>query len=522
MNIRLLLLTLILVASSALVPFSSFAQGEKTLRWAADAESGAPFVFQDPKNLDQLMGFEFEIITAIAEKLGRKPVFVQNAWDGLIPGLQRDQYDVVINGVEITEDRKAEILFSTPYFITYEQLVVRRDNESIKDLITAGGHAVGTLKLSVAERILKEQKNIEVRSYEEETNAFADLKQGRTDGVLLDAPIAQYYAQSDPALKLVGPPTGNLLYGIGIRKDAAGLKREIDQALDALVKSGQLRVIFERWALWNSLMADHWKDHASSNVEPVQYQYFLSQQVRERTWRDRANLYISLLPTLGKAALTTLEISLAAMVIAIALGLLLALIRLYAPRPFSLLAVMYIEFVRGTPLLIQLFFIYYALPHLGIQLSPWVAAITGLGLNYAACEAENYRAGIQSIPKGQSEAAFALGLTNLQAIRHVVLPQAVRIVIPPITNDFIALLKDSSLVSIITMVELTKTYGQLASTYYDYIGIGILVALFYLLLGLPFVRLSRWLEKRLHVLTPKVRSKDGAAAKNLAAGPRTC
>ena len=124
-----------------------------------------------------------------------------------------------------------------------------------------------------------------------------------------------------------------------------------------------------------------------------------------------------------------------------------------------------------------------------------VAAITGLALNYSAYEAENYRAGIQSIPKTQMEGALALGMTQMQALRYVIIPQAVRIVIPPVTNDFIALLKDSSLVSVITMVELTKAYSQLASIHYDYLGIGLLAAAMYFLVGLPFVRLARLAER---------------------------
>jgi polar amino acid transport system substrate-binding protein len=157
----------------------------------------------------------------------------------------------------------------------------------------------------------------------------------------------------------------------------------------------------------------------------------------------------------------------------------------------------FIEVIRGTPLLIQLFIIFYGLPAIGIRLSPFMAAVIGLAINYAAYEAENYRAGIESIPKGQLDAALALGLTRMQTIRRIILPQAVRLVIPPVTNDFIALLKDSSLVSVITMVELTKVYGQLASTYYDYIGIGLLTAAIYFVLGLPIARLSRFLEARL-------------------------
>ena len=170
---------------------------------------------------------------------------------------------------------------------------------------------------------------------------------------------------------------------------------------------------------------------------------------------------------------------------------------LYGPRIVSWASRAYIELFRGTPLLIQLYLIFYGLPNVGIKLSPMVAAVTGLGLNYAAYEAENYRAGIQAIPKGQVEAALSLGMTRAQSLRHVVVPQAMRMVIPPVTNDFIALFKDSSIVSVITMVELTKVYGQLASTYYDYIGVGILTAAIYFLMGLPFVRLARWAEARM-------------------------
>ena len=157
--------------------------------------------------------------------------------------------------------------------------------------------------------------------------------------------------------------------------------------------------------------------------------------------------------------------------------------------------------------MIQLFFIFYALPSIGIRLSPFLAGVIGLGLNYAAYEAENYRAGLFSVPRGQMEAAISLGMSRNQALRYVILPQAIRLVIPPITNDFISLLKDSSLVSVITMVELTKVYGQISNTYFDYLGPGILVAIIYLLIGLPFVRLARYAEARYTVDNRKDRQK---------------
>jgi polar amino acid transport system substrate-binding protein len=187
------------------------------------------------------------------------------------------------------------------------------------------------------------------------------------------------------------------------------------------------------------------------------------------------------------------------MILAMIVGLLTALTRMYGPRPFSWMAVSFVEVFRGTPLLIQLYLIFYGLPHIGLRFDPFLAAVIGLGLNYGACEAENYRAGILSIPKSQMDASQALGMSWRQSMRHIILPQAIRVVIPPVTNDFIALLKDSSLVSVISMVELTTTYGQLASTYFDYLGIGLLTAGIYFLIGLPFVRLSRYFESQLHM-----------------------
>jgi polar amino acid transport system substrate-binding protein len=485
--------------------FGGEALAEKELRWAADTESGAPFVYQDPKNPDRLLGFEKEIIETVAKKIKRTPVLVTNQWDGLVPGLTQGNYDVIINGVEITEERKREISFSSPYYLTFEQLVVQKDTQNIHSLKDAQGKKVGTLKFSLAERIVQNFGGITSSSYEADTHALEDLQNQRIDAVLLDSPIATYYAIPNSSLKLVGEPIGQVLYGIGVRKSDPELLKSINQALEEMRKSGELRGILDRYGLWNARMSEHLADYPKNRDaihQPTEYEYFLETSRPERTMRERLDLYISFLPLLLKGAMMTLAISLVAMLLAVSVGLILALMRLYGSKLTSFAALLYIEVIRGTPLLIQLFFIFYGLPYLGIKLSPFFAAVLGLGLNYAAYEAENYRAGISSVSKAQTEAGYALGMNRRQTVRYIVIPQALRIVIPPITNDFISLLKDSSLVSVITMVELTKIYGQLASTYYDFFGTGILVAAFYLLLGLPFVRLARYVENRLHASVP--------------------
>lgn len=491
----------ILIANSANFSFAQ-ESGKQILRWGADAQGGAPYIFPDPEDPSRTIGFEVDFVNALSAQLDMQPVFVQNQWDGLVPGLQLDNYDIVVNGLEITEDRALEIDFSVPYFVTYEQLTVRKETYDINNLQDCKGKVVATLRASLAERILEAMPEVEIRSYDGQYEPYEDLQIERLDAVLMDQPIALYYGFHKKELKFVGPPISQMFYGIGIRKNENELLHKINNAIHELVKNGTLRKIYERWNLWTPMMAEYFNDHEPSNTPPDKWEAYLRQIGQERTWKDQALQYLSYLPLLGKGAVTTVQLSVISMVLAVLLGLLLALTRLYAPRPLSFLATAYIELIRGTPLLIQLYIIFYGLPKLGLQLTPYVAAISGLALNYAAYEAENYRAGILSIPRSQMEAALALGMTRLQALRHVVVPQAMRLVIPPVTNDFISLFKDSSLVSVITMVELTKVYGQLANINFDYIGLGLLTAAMYFLVGLPFVRLARLAEKRFSLDKP--------------------
>lgn len=476
------------------------------LRWGGDAEGGAPYLLPNPKNPREIIGFEIDLMNALAGQLNRRSVFVQNQWDGLVPGLQRGNYELVVNGLEITDDRKQQVNFSIPYYVCGEQLSVRVEENGIQTLADLKGKIVGTLKASLAQRILEQAGGIEVRSYENQNNPYDDLAIGRLQAVLMDAPIAVYYSKPNPKLKIVGDSIGRMEYGIALRKRDTALLADINAASLALIKSGELRRIYDKWGIWNKETGELFEKlvpgsqaQAAPSATPGQAMTDFTENITKQvTWRERLQRWrIYLPPLLLQGAPMTLLISLLSMALAVALGLVIALLNLYAPWPVQWLARAYVEVMRGTPLLIQLYLIFYGLPNIGIRLSPLVAAVAGLGLNYAAYEAENYRAGIQAIPHGQMEAALSLGLTRWQALRHIIVPQALRLVIPPVTNDFIALFKDSSIVSVITMVELTKVYGQLAATYYDYIGVGLLTAAIYFLMGLPFVRLARWAETRL-------------------------
>ena len=192
----------------------------------------------------------------------------------------------------------------------------------------------------------------------------------------------------------------------------------------------------------------------------------------------------------------TLEISVLAFFLAVPLGMLLAIARVYGALPLRAAARIYIELFRGTPVLLQLFVLYYGLSSV-ISLGPLQAAILGLGLNYAAYEAEVYRGALLAIPRGQSEASRALGMGPWQTLRYVMIPQALRLALPPMTNDFVSLLKDSSLVSVITVIELTKRMTIAAVDMRGWIIPGLACAAFYLVLSFPLSELARRLERRL-------------------------
>ncbi|MCX5619512.1 MULTISPECIES: ABC transporter substrate-binding protein/permease [Bombella] len=473
------------------------ARNEQDLPWASDGEANVPYVFHDPAHEGRMTGFEYDLMQALAPRLGRQGRFVQNGWDGLIPGLGRDLYALVIDGIEMTPEHKEAVLFSRPYYVTVDRIVLRKSETGLESVAALKGHVVGTIKSTAAERLLLDHDPANVRSYDEETNLFSDLKNGRLDAILIDEPIALYYCSDD--LKLVGPPIGRVAYGIAFAKDNPGLRDAVDAALGTLMSDGTLHQILARWNLWTPQMADYTGDHSVSSTQPTAWTGY--RQTMERMsgsgLQAMVQRYSSFLPLIARGALMTLAVSALAMVLAVAFGLVLALARAYGLAPLRWVAGVYVEVVRGTPLLIQVLFIFYGLPAFGVKLSPFAAGVLALGLNYAAYEAENYRAGLLSVPRGQMEAAIALNMTHRQALRLVIVPQAFRTVVPVMTNDFIALLKDSSLVSVITLTELSQTYIRLSSTYYDYIGTGLLVALAYLLVGLPFVRLARMAEKRM-------------------------
>jgi polar amino acid transport system substrate-binding protein len=461
------------------------------LRWGGDIQGGEPYVFEDPDHPGQLVGFEVELADAIARELGVRAEFVQNDWSNLVPSLDRGSFDVAMNGLEVTPARADTVAFTRPYFIFSAQLVARRDDESVTNLESLHGHRVGTLASSFSYDILTTQ-DVEVVSYEGTEEPYSDLEGHRIDGVLLDDIIAARYGLVRPSLHLVQDVQDGY-YAVACRRSETDLCQAIDQALAHIARSGEARRIFARWNI------DGEREQRLVTWSDDDTRTMLLARSHATFTAHHALLFV-------EGAGITLFVSALAMCLAVMFGLMLALTRMYGPKPLAWVATTYVELFRGTPVLLQLYVLYYGvMPWLRATIG-WdgyteydamVAAVVGLGINYAAYEAEIYRTGIQAIPPGQMEAATVLGMSRMLALRRVIVPQAVRIALPGVTNDFIALLKDSSLVSVITVVELTKRMTITAVEVRSWLVPGLLCAGLYMAMSYPLSIVSKRMEERL-------------------------
>ncbi len=479
-------------------------QVQTPLRWGADADGGMPYAFKDPADPTKVIGFEVDLAAALAKELNRPIEFTQYPFDKLADGIQRGDLDFAMNGLEIRPDLLRQVDFTRPYYVYKLQLAVRANETIIKgfeDVKKNDSLVIGTLEGSAAERLLEKSK-IKKKSYGDQDGPFQDLLNENNNGVLLDLPIMTYYAQDDPSIKyakkttkfkLAGEAFAPGVYAIAVAKKNKDLKNELDFALLNLIKQGELQRIYEKWHVWNN--DQKLLDDLEKLKNAVGYEAEID---------STAMTFSAFFPQLFAGAIVTVQISVMSMALAIVLGLAIALCRLYGPRPIQLLAIGYVEFFRGIPVLLLLIFLYFSLPDLArqyqlpfdLKLSAWWAGVIAFGLNYAAYEAEIYRAGIGSIPNGQWEAAAALGLSNPQAFRRIILPQAIRVILPPMTSDFVALFKDTSVVSVIAVVELNKQYQILTKSGADIMQVALTTAALYLIMSVPLGYVSRYLEQR--------------------------
>jgi polar amino acid transport system substrate-binding protein len=462
------------------------AQAQQPLRWGADPSGGAPYVFNDPNHPDQYIGYEKEMVEVLATAMGRKAEFVPSDWETLVSALQRKSFDVIVNGLEPTADRQKQIQFSKPYYIFQLALTVRKDEQQIHSLADCKQRTVGTLGNTAASRLL-EKEGVPMRAYADPVAAYRDLELKRIDAVIMDVPAEVFYVSNSQTLKRASEPFFRGTYNIGLRKGDDQLKAEVDAAIDKIVNDGSLEKILRKWGLWNGAQLELQAKNQGSAV-PAETGFDITSTTfnwREAIWR------------LARAAVVTVLIAFGSMAIALLLGMPLAVGQWKGPRPVQWLCTVYVEFFRGTPVLVQLLFLYFGLPTIGLAMPGWLTALIGLGLNYAAYESQVYRAALEAIPRGQWEASYLLGMNPLLAFRRIILPQAFRIALPPMTNDFVSLFKDTSTAYAISVWELATAYRELANASGYFLLLGVAVSLYYLAMSLPMAHLARRLERKL-------------------------
>ena len=479
-------------------PSAAHAAPPPELRWGGDAEGGAPYVEADPNDPARVVGFDVEIAQLLAAGLGRTPRFIQAGFTSIDASVARGDFDIALSGIEDSPARRARLALTIPYYEFREVLTVRAaDKDRFRSLADLRGRRVATLGATLAYDMLVEAQGrdgVVPVTYEDDVHPYSDLALGRVDAVVLDQILAQRGTRRNSTL--VNQDT-ELAVGHYVGILAPGnteLRERMDAILRDAMRDGRLEAILRKWAVWNEdqprLYARLLQDSSTQTAAPSSLAPGAG--TPPLAAMEGARRY---LPALLSATLVTVALSCLSMALAIALGVLIASGRIYGAKPLRVVLTAWVELIRGTPLLLQLFVLYFGLAAF-VQLPAFVAALLGLGLNYSAYESEIYRGALQAVPSGQLDAGRTLGMSERQILVLVRAPQAFRLALAPMTNDFVALLKDSSLVSVITVVELTKQTSIFAANIGSWVVPGAMCALLYLLLSLPLAQIARRIERR--------------------------
>jgi His/Glu/Gln/Arg/opine family amino acid ABC transporter permease subunit len=436
-----------------------------------------------------------------------------------------------MSGVTITDERKKGSAFTRPYFLS-GQVIVRRKSDtrfaSADDL--SKPDVVVAVQQETTGQVAAEKRGVpkdRLHRFDALPDACLDLRNGKSDAVIGDLPaLAALVRKGFPELEIA--PAGLLSkenLGIVARKDARDLVAAVNAALDKMMVDGRYAAIYDRWIGGDradtrliaglAAVADQGTaippDIAAQVVSPSSAVIAAPEPTSSSgsALAVRPAILREVFPLLLRGARLTVVLTLSTLCLGVPLGLLIALARLSSFAPLRWVAGFYVEVVRGTPLLMQIFVIYFVLPALHINLSALLAGIAALTFNSAAYTAEIFRAGIESIDVGQREAARALGMSGAQTMRYVILPQTLRRVLPPLTNEAVALLKDSSLVSVVALAELMRVGKELATNTGAPTTVYLAVALIYLAMTLPLTFLVRYLEVRWQpVSRPRQRLKQ--------------
>ncbi|MBR8832141.1 MAG: ABC transporter permease subunit [Chlorogloea purpurea SAG 13.99] len=451
----------------------------KTLRVATEP-TFPPFEMQSDKT-GELEGFDIDLMNAVAKEVGYLVQFDSLPFDGIIPALQSGTIDAAISGITITAERARSIGFSSPYFKAGLAIAVREDNTTIKNFDDLKGKRIA---VQIGTTGSKEAANIpgaRIVTFDGAPSALQELVNGKVDAVVNDYPVTLYAIKTAGLrrIKIVGELVTEEYYGIAFPSNSPAI-RDINFGLYKIVENGIYEGIFQKWF----------------NNKPQQLPLIAPALVGAKAdvsgittgGGTRDTVFNLLLRRLPQGALVTLLLTAFSVFFGLIGGTLVAMGLISKNKILQWILRIYVEFFRGTPMLVQLFIIYFGLPGLfkeiGLQwsLERFPAAIIALSLNVAAYLAEIIRGGIQSIDPGQWEACQSLGMNSLETMKEVIFPQAFRRILPPLGNEFITLIKDTSLTAVIGFNELFRQGQLIVATTYQAFEVYIAVALVYLAL----------------------------------------
>ncbi|MEH2328352.1 ABC transporter permease subunit [Nostoc sp.] len=462
----------------------------KTLQVATEP-AFPPFEFQGKGG--ELQGFSIDLMNAIASSANFKVDFQSLPFDGMISALAAKTVDAAISSITITEERAKTISFSRPYFKAGLAIAIRADNQDITSFDSLKNKKIAVQLGTTGAAKAKSIPGVQIRSFDSAPIALQELLNGNVDAVINDAPVTVYAINTGnlQGIKVVQKLLTEEFYGIATAKNSPNLTL-INDGLDRVLKNGTYAQIYQKWFKVEppSLPAKSPFENQTNAGAPK-----ILTSIR---------VVLQAFPSLLQGALITLQLTILSVVFGLIGGSLIGIVRLSHIAPVRWLARAYVDFFRGTPLLVQIFMIYFGLPailqELGLTFSfdRLSAGVIALSFNSAAYIAEVVRAGIQSIEPGQAEAAKSLGLSSVQTMSYVIFPQAFRRMIPPLGNEFISLLKDTSLVSVIGFEELLRK-GQLivADNYRAfeiYAGVAVVYLCLTLLSSQAFSRLEAWMN----------------------------
>ena len=434
----------------------------------------APFSYHD-STTGELVGYDVDVAKAVGDKLGLRVEFVEVPFDSIFAALEADRFDVVANQVTITDERKAKYDLSQPYAIGEGVIVTKADDNSITSLDDLRGKTTAQTETSNWAQVARDA-GATVESVDGFAAAIKLLNQGRVQATVNDSlSVLAYQATTgDKSIKIAANIGERSEQAFAARKDS-GLLDDINGALDQLKADGTLADISQTYLDANAAGTSEEKTAPS-------------------TWELIAD---NLWP-MAKATITvTIPLTAISFVCGLIIALGVALARMSRNRAISSVARIYISLIRGTPLLVQLFIIFYALPELNILINPFPAAAIAFSLNVGGYAAEIIRAAIGSIPKGQWEAAETIGMGYATALRRIILPQALRTAVPPLSNTLISLVKDTSLASTILVTELLRTAQIAAAPTFEFFALYGTAALYYWIVCLALSLVQGRLEFRL-------------------------